>query len=269
VIGSAVTRSLSPTLHNAAFRAAGLDWDYLAFEVAPPAEAARAAVHGMRALRGFDGMSVTHPHKLAATDAVDTLSTTAAELGAVNTVVRQPDGGLRGESTDGEGFLRALGELGFDPGGRRVLLVGAGGAARAVARALAGAGVSELVVVNRTPQRAQQLVVLTGPAARTGVGADAGECDLVVNATPLGSGGEDGATLPLDATDLGPGQLVVDLVYEPAVTPLLDVAEGRGCRVANGLAMLVHQAALQFELWIGEAAPLDAMWAAVQTRRRS
>ena len=263
-----MTRSLSPTLHNAAFRAAGLDWDYLAFEVAPAPEAAEAAVKGMRALRGFDGMSVTHPHKLAVAQAVDSLSATAAALGAVNTVVREPDGRLRGESTDGEGFLRALAELDFEPGGCRALLVGAGGAARAVARALARAGVSELVVVNRNPERAEQLVALTGPAARVGVGAEAGECDLVVNATPLGTEGGYAATLPVAAGHLGAGQLVVDLVYEPPVTPFLDAAESRGCRVANGLGMLVHQAALQFELWTAVTAPLDAMWAAVQTRRR-
>ena len=246
----------------------GLDWDYLAFEVAPSAEEARAAVLGMRALHGFDGMSVTHPHKLTVAGAVDSLSTTAAELGAVNTVVRQPDGSLRGESTDGEGFIRALSELGFDPAGRRALLVGAGGAARAVARALASAGVAELVVVNRTAARAEQLVALTGPAARTGVAAEAGECDLVVNATPLGTDGSDTSALPVDVAHMGAGQLVVDLVYAPPVTPLLDAAQGRGCRVANGLAMLVHQAALQFELWTGQIAPLEAMWAAVQTRRR-
>ena len=264
-----MAHSLSPTMHNAAFGAAGLDWDYLAFEVAPVPEAAEAAVHGMRALRGFDGMSVTHPHKLAVARAVDSLSSTAAALGAVNTVVRDSDGRLRGESTDGEGFLRALAELGFEPAGRRALLVGAGGAARAVARALARAGVSELVVVNRTPERAEQVVALTGPAARVGVGAEAGECDLVVNATPLGTEGGDVAALPVAAAHLGAGQLVVDLVYEPPVTSFLDTAESRGCRVANGLAMLVHQAALQFELWTGAAAPLDAMWAAVQARHRS
>ena len=264
MIGSPVARSLSPALHRAAFAAAGLDWAYLAFEVAPGR--APAAVDGMRALTGFDGLSVTHPHKLDVAEALERRSPTADALGAVNTVVRDPDGELAGHNTDGGGFLRSLADTGFDSAGRSCLLVGAGGAARAVAWALAAAGAAEVVVVNRTPERAAMLASLAGPAGRVGRAEEAAGCDLVVNATPLGMAGRTGDELPIDPSHLHAGQLVMDLVYDPAITPLLDAAEGRGAQAVNGLGMLVHQAALQFTLWTGEAAPLDAMFAAVHTQ---
>jgi shikimate dehydrogenase len=228
----------------------------------------------MRAMKGFDGLSVTYPHKLEVAKAVDRLSGTAEALGAVNTVGRDRRGGLFGENTDGEGFLRSLADAGFDPAGRRCLVVGAGGAARAVARALAGAGAVEVVVVNRTPERAGTAVALAGPVGRVGVADEAGEADLVVNATPLGmarrfdgAGGED--PLPVDPADLGAGQVVVDLVYDPPVTPLLDAAAAGGALAVNGLGMLVHQAALQFELWTGQRPSLDAMWQAARAAARA
>ncbi|MGH9189062.1 MAG: shikimate dehydrogenase [Acidimicrobiales bacterium] len=262
VIGSPVALSLSPALHNSAFRATGLDWTYVALEVAWGAAA--SAVEGMRALRGFDGMSVTVPHKLAVAEALGRLSATAEALGAVNTIVRDADGELSGHNTDGEGFLRSLADVGFEPEGRSCLLVGAGGAARAVAWALAGAGAEEVVVVNRTPERAVLLAALAGPAGRVGRAEEAGDADLVVNATPLGMSGRTVDPLPVDPSHLRAGQVVLDLVYDPAVSPLLEAAAARGAHAINGLGMLVHQAAAQFALWTGQPAPLEAMFAAVR-----
>jgi shikimate dehydrogenase len=251
-------------MHNAAFQVLGLDWAYVAFDVEP--EDLPSALRGARAL-GIEGLSVTIPHKEATAPGMDKLSPLAEALGAVNTVVREPGGALRGENTDGAGFLRALqDDEGFDPLNRRCLVVGAGGAARAVVRALADAGAAEVVVVNRTVERAEAVVALAGRCGRVGVEGDAGEADLVVNATPLGMAGTslDGQ-LPLDPVHLGPGQLVVDLVTTPAITPLIEAARARGAVAANGLGMLVHQAALAFRLWTGQEPPVAAMSAAALT----
>jgi shikimate dehydrogenase len=256
VIGSPIRHSLSPVLHNAAFRALDLDWVFLAFEVAEGDGA--AAVHGMRAL-GIEGLSVTMPHKAEVIGALDKLSPTAEKLGAVNTITRQ-GGVFLGESTDGAGFLDALRQdEGFDPAGRRCVVLGAGGAGRAVTLALAEAGASEVVIVNRTAERGLDAVALAGGVGRLGEAAEAADADLIVNATSVGMG--DGAS-PLDPETLGPGQLVVDLVYHPAVTPLVAGARARGATAVNGLGMLIHQAAHAFRHWTGQEPPLPAMSAA-------
>src|SRR5205823_3687271 len=170
-------------------------------------------------------------------------------------------GELVGDNTDGAGFVDALRtDEGFDPAGRRCLVLGAGGAARAVVLALAEAGTAEIVVVNRTPARGEAAAALAPAVARTGEAAAAGGADLVVNATPVGMDGD--ASLPLDPADLGPGQLVVDLVYHPAHTPLVEAARSRGAAAANGLGMLIHQAAHAFRAWTGEDPPLEVMSAA-------
>jgi shikimate dehydrogenase len=261
VIGAPVRHSLSPAMHNAAFRELGLDWLYVAFEVAPGG--VPAAFAGARAL-GLAGLSVTIPHKAAALEAVDEATPAAMAVGAVNTVVPRADGSLLGDNTDGAGFLASLGDEGFDPAGRLCAVVGAGGAARAVVHALAGAGATEVVVINRTPERAEAAAALAGGAGRVGTAADLQRVDLVVNATPLGmSGTGDGAeALPVDVRLLGPGQLLVDLVPNPAVTPLMRGAREQGARVAGGLGMLVHQGAAAFQLWTGLAAPIGVMRAA-------
>jgi shikimate dehydrogenase len=257
VVGDPVRHSLSPTLHNAAFEALELDWVFLAFEV--PAGEAKAAIEGMRAL-GIDGLSVTMPHKSDVAAAVDRLSATAERLGAVNTVVRQ-GGVLVGENTDGAGFVDALrSDEGFDPAGRRCLVVGAGGAARAVVLALAEAGAVEVVVVGRTPDRVAAAAALAGARGRAGTVEEARDCDLAVNATPVGMGVD--SELPLDPGLLGPGQVVADLVYHPLTTPLLAEARARGAVAVNGLGMLIHQAAHAFRLWTGEDPPLAVMSAA-------
>jgi shikimate dehydrogenase len=261
VIGSPIRHSVSPAMHNAAFRSLGLDWVYLAFEV-PPGEAP-AAVAGARAL-GIEGLSVTMPHKAAVVPALDDLSPVAGALAAVNTIVRRLDGSLIGDNTDGAGFVDAVSvDEGFDPAGQSCLVVGAGGAARAVVRALAEAGAAEVVVANRTPQRAVEAAALAGPVGRVGVLADAAGCALVVNATPVGMGSaHDRDAMLIDPADLGPGQLVVDLVYHPAITPLVEAARQRGAAAVGGLGMLIHQAAHAFRLWTGEDPPLAVMSAA-------
>lgn len=257
VIGHPVRHSLSPAIHNAAFSARGIDWAFLAFEVAS-GEAA-AALAAMRTL-GLGGLSVTMPHKDDAARAVDRRSPEAEALGAVNCVVPERDGSLVGENTDGPGFLDALrADLGVTPDGRRCVVVGAGGAARAVVRALAVAGAAEVVVVNRTPGRADAAVALAGAVGRTGPRSAAATAELVVNATPVGM---DGRSNPLDGVGFGAGQVVVDLIYHPADTPLLADARAAGATTANGLGMLVHQAAHAFTRWTGLEAPVPEMTAA-------
>jgi shikimate dehydrogenase len=263
VIGDPVGHSLSPLLHNTAFAALAIDWVSVGFPVAE-GEAVRA-LSGARAL-GIRGLSVTMPHKNAVARALDELTPEAARLGAVNCVIATDDGWL-GDNTDGAGFVAALARAHrFDPGAQRCLVVGAGGAARAVVAALADAGASEVVVVNRTPERAATAAALAGPVGRVGTPADARSCRLVVNATPVGMGGvaHRQPSWPLDPELLASGQLVVDLVYHPPVTPWLEAARRQGATVSNGLGMLVHQAALQVERWTGQAAPVDAMWRAAQ-----
>jgi shikimate dehydrogenase len=264
VIGSPIRHSLSPVIFNAAFGAAGLDWAYLAFDV--PEGAAGLAMGGMRAL-GLEGLSVTMPHKAAVIDALDGLSDDAEALGAVNCITRR-GALLHGDNTDGPGFIDALQiDEGIEVSGARCAVVGAGGAGRAVARALARAGAASIVVVNRSPDPAARAVALAGDVASVGSTNDLEAAELVVNATPLGMGvvvttaGEP-EPLPFDVDRLGAGQVVIDLVYHPAVTPLLAAARERGLRTVNGLGMLIHQAAHAFRLWTGEDPPLEAMSAA-------
>lgn len=263
VIGDPVRHSLSPVIHNAALRALDLDWVYVALPVAEGDGA--VAVAAVRTL-GLEGLSVTMPHKGAVLEAVDRCSPTAARLGAANTVARHGTE-LHADNTDGRGFLDALRlDEGWEPSGARCAVVGAGGAARAVVLALAEAGASEVVVVNRTPHRGEVAAGLAGAAGRAGSADDLASADLVVNATPLGMRGvataAAAAPLPVPAGSLRPGQLVVDLVYDPPVTRLLEAARERGAAAVGGIGMLVHQAAHQFRAWTGEDPPLEVMSAA-------
>ena len=266
VIGDPVRHSLSPQILNAAFRVAGLDWVFVAFPV-PAGQAARA-LEGMRALR-IDGLSVTMPHKGDVAAAVDELSPAAAALGAVNCVVREGER-LVGHNTDGDGFIEGLrSETGFDPAGKRCVVLGAGGAARAVVLALAGAGAAEVAVVNRTAANAQRAVALGAPVSRIGEQSEIPGAELVVNATSVGMSGvgPGQSDTPFDPGLLVPGQIVADLVYSPLVTPLVAAARSVGLTAINGLSMLVHQAGVAFELWTRQAAPLAAMADAVSAAR--
>lgn len=259
VIGDPVGHSLSPVIHNAAFEALGLDWVYAAFPV--PSGRGAAAVEAVRTL-GLAGLNVTMPHKADVAAAVDRLSPVAKLLGAVNTVYRSGSD-LWGESTDGAGFIDALrNDEGFDPGGRRVVVLGAGGAARAVILAMGAAGASDIAVVNRTRSSAEAAAALAGPVGRVGTEADVEGADLVVNATPIGMAGGLGEVVAVDPAHLHAGQVVADLVYAPPRTPLLAAAKDRGCVAVSGLGMLIHQAAHSFRLWTGEDPPLEVMSAA-------
>lgn len=244
VIGHPVAHSLSPALHNAAFAAGGLDWTYVAFDVAPGA--ARGALDAMRTL-GIGGLSVTMPHKSDVAAAVDELAPAAAALRSVNTVARTDGGRLVGHSTDGDGFVSWLAASGATVEGSRVVVVGAGAAARSVVDALGRAGATDIAVLNRTPSRAAEAAELAA-AGRSGSLDDVAGADIVVNATSVGMGTDE---LPFDPALLRPGQVVADLVYHPLETALLAAARAAGCTPVDGLGMLVHQAVLQQVLWTG------------------
>lgn len=258
VIGSPVRHSLSPALHNAAFAQLGLDWVYVALHV----DAGRAG-DAMRAMRvlGLGGLSVTMPHKEDVAAAVDSLDPAAAALRSVNTVVPQPDGSLRGYSTDGAGFVASLEAAGESVAGRSVVVLGAGGAARAIVDALARSGAARIAVVNRTATSAEAAASLAGAVGAVGAAGEVRDADLVVNATSVGMGSSD---LPCDASLLHAGQVVADIVYHPRRTALLHAAAAVGARTVEGLGMLVHQAVLQQRLWHGATPSAEVMTAAAE-----
>lgn len=257
-----VLTSLSPPIHNAAFDALGLDWVYLSFPV--PASAVESAIRGLSA-SGIRGLNVTMPHKIAAADVMDVLEGDAKAVGAVNTIEMRGET-LIGWNTDVEGFTRYLRlDLGYEVMGKRALVLGSGGAARAVVASLNSGGASEIAVAARDRDRALELESMVGVSsefsalALQDAAAAAGEADLIVNATPVGQLGEspllDPASIRIEAT-------VIDLIYHPPATPLISAARSRGASAHNGLGMLLHQAALAFEIWTGTRAPLEAMSAA-------
>jgi shikimate dehydrogenase len=258
VIGSPVHHSLSPALHNAAFEQLGVDWVYVALHV-PAGDGARA-LDAMRVLQ-LGGLSVTMPHKELVAASVDHLDPAAGALRSVNTVVPQSDGSLAGHSTDGAGFVASLAAAGHTVEGRTVCLLGAGGAARAIADALARAGVARVAVLNRTAAAAQHTVDLAGSVGAMGTPSDVREADIVVNATSIGMSSDD---LPCDPEALRPGQVVADIVYHPRLTALLRAARAAGALPVDGLGMLVHQAALQQQLWHGRLPDVQVMTAAAE-----
>lgn len=270
LLGDPVAHSRSPRIHNAAFRALGLDAVYLACRVAPAY--LPAAVAGLKAL-GALGASVTIPHKEAVAPLLDRLAPTAASVGAVNTLVFEDDGAVRGENTDVEGFLQPLRPHDDRLHGAAMTVLGAGGAARAAAYALLSVfEPTRLTVAARRPDQARRLSAALAPhdpfdalwpASFAEAGAAVRESALVVNATPVGMAPDAGRTPWPEASDFHAGQLVYDLVYAPAETRLLREAAARGAVPLGGLAMLVGQAAAAFRLWTGRDLPLDAVWAAL------
>jgi shikimate dehydrogenase len=259
VIGWPIEHTLSPVIHNAAFVALGMDWVYVPLPVATARLS--AALDGLGAL-GFAGANVTMPHKTRSAELVPDLSNDARLLRAVNTIVVGTDG-LAGHNTDALGFERFLREdTGFDPSGRAALLFGAGGGARACALALSRGGLAKLSVAVREPSRGEDLRATlegSGTALRVVSIDDVSEvhADLIVNATPLGVHGE---RLPLPS--LVPGVVGIDLLYRPSATPFqAEIREGGGS-VFGGLGLLLHQAAISFELWTGQIPPLSVMSAA-------
>lgn len=268
IIGYPLTYTLSPLIHNAAFDSLDLNMRYVPLVVRP--ESLSSAVCGLKAL-GFVGVNVTMPHKEAIVEFLDRLDREAEIIGAVNTVVFR-DGTAVGCNTDGRGFIAALSEAGFTPEGSRAVVVGAGGAARAVVAALAPLG-CQVSVINRTAERAQTLVAELKKrfpdSALKVLELDAKiadrieEAELVVNSTPIGMASSDGESLesemPIPAESIRPGQYIFDLVYTPLETRLMREAALRGAKPIGGLKMLVHQAAASFEIWTGLRPSLGVM----------
>jgi shikimate dehydrogenase len=247
VLGFPVGHSRSPAMMNAAFRELGLDWRYLKLPVPPERfEETVRALPGS----GYRGANVTIPHKLAARDLADELSDAARAIGAVNTLTFKEGGGIAGDNTDAGGLLDAIGE----PVSGTALVLGAGGAARAAAWALAQAG-AEVTVWSRTSERAAEL------AADLGVGhaERPGPSELLVNATSVGLRAGD----TLEGLPLVDARVVVDLVYGADPTPVVQWAEERGARVVDGLEVLVRQGARSLTLWTGEEPPVEVMRRAV------
>ena len=265
IIGDPIAHTLSPPMHNAAFKALGLDWVYVPVQVRP--EELGTALRGIRAM-GWAGINVTIPHKHRVIRWLDRVSREARLIGAVNTVVRERRA-LVGHNTDGRGFVRALREeTRFDPRGKRIVILGAGGAARGIAVALVFSGARELTVLNRTPSKAAALgrrlrgvsgktLVAAGPLSTHTLGAAFASADLVVNATAVGMDGSAHRGLPIRV--LPSHAVVSDIVYRPCRTPLLEAAAKHGLRTQGGLGMLLYQGAEAFTLWTGRPAPIDVM----------
>lgn len=254
IFGHPVGHSLSPQMHNAAFNEMGLDCRYVAFDVHPAD--LREAVAGVRAM-GLLGLNITVPHKEAIMPMLDKVDPEASFIGAVNTVVNR-NGKLVGYNTDGRGFMRMLEEEGIEVKGKTVLLVGAGGAARAVSWYLAESG-ADLSIYNRTTEKAEFLVrdleINFKNVAVAGNLDSIGDADLVINATSLGLKPGDAAPFEVDA--LRPDAAVVDLIYSE--TPLVKAARQKGLKAIAGLGMLLWQGVLAFELWTGEEPPHQRM----------
>ncbi|HQZ32975.1 MAG TPA: shikimate dehydrogenase [Ilumatobacteraceae bacterium] len=258
VIGSPVRHSLSPALHNAAFAQLGVDWVYTAFDVFQGE--AQSALDAMRTLH-LGGLSVTMPHKEAVASAVDLLDPAAAALRSVNTVVPQIDGSLMGYSTDGAGFVASLAAAGVSVVDRSICVLGAGAAARSIIDALGRSGAARVAVVNRTAAAAEEAALLAGAAGVVGSMVDVSDAHLVINATSVGMGGNE---MPIDSSLLHAGQVVADIVYHPRETALLRAARSAGAATVEGLGMLVHQAALQQQLWHGLQPDIAVMAAAAE-----
>jgi shikimate dehydrogenase len=268
LIGWPIEHTLSPAIHNAAYEVLGLDWVYIPLPVADQMDVARV-VAAARALP-FVGFNVTMPYKRVMLELCDEVAAQARLSGAVNTVhVR--DGALMGYNTDGRGLLEALrDEVGFTPEGRRIAVVGSGGAAAAVVAALVLERAAHITVISRDPEHAEDLVgrmrmhardtemeaMASGPDNASYVEA----ADVVVNATPLGM--RPGDALPVRADWLHSGQVVSDMVYRPLTTPLLEAAKRAGARPVAGVGMLVAQAAIGMDIWKADSsvsAPRDVM----------
>jgi shikimate dehydrogenase len=255
-------------MHNAAFEALGMDWCYVPFPVHPAN--LKEAIAGVRAL-GLRGINVTVPHKKGVVALVDELTPAARAVGAVNTVISRGEV-LVGHNTDVGGFLRALREAGFEPEGCSALILGAGGAARAVVYALAEVG-AQVVILNRTLGRAQALAVAfakvsetahlrAGPLNEKSLSQEMERANLVVNATSLGMWPQVGTTPWPDELPFPSHALLFDLVYNPRETRLMRRARLEGARAVGGLRMLVHQGAEAFALWTGREPPVETMFAA-------
>jgi shikimate dehydrogenase len=270
LLGCPVAENPTGVMQEAAFAALDLNWRYLTIEVKP--QDLPDAIRGMRAF-GVRGINLTIPHKIAVMELLDEISPDAALIGAVNTVRRQGER-LIGENTDGKGFLRGLArDARIDPRGKRVVVLGAGGAARAIATELSLAGASELTLVNRSQERGAQLAndlqIRVSALARF-VPWDQSfivgpQVDILVNATSIGLFPDVNAMPQIDLSQVRRDLLVCDVIPNPPETPLLQLARNRGLPTLNGLAMLVYQGAIGFEMWTGQKAPVEVMHEALRS----
>ena len=261
VIGDPVLHSLSPTIYNAAFEHDQVNWSYSAVNIT--GEQVSDALEEMRQSE-VGGLSVTMPHKEIVANLVDETTRHAERLGAVNCVSKNGST-LVGHNTDGEGFIKAIeAETKERAEGKSYLVIGAGGAAKAVTLALGEAGASEVIVSSRNASKSRKAASLAGQVGRSGSLSEAEGVDVIINATPIGmrgAGNEDQLPLPVEA--MHKGQIIVDLIYHPLQTEFLKNASRIGARTMNGIGMLIHQAALQYTLWTNKEAPLDVMQDAV------
>jgi len=254
---------MSPVMHNVAFKNMGVDCVYLAFRVKE--EELGRAIEGMRALN-IRGLNVAIPHKVAVIQFLDELDPLADKIGAVNTIVND-NGVLKGYNTDATGFLRAMLERGIEPEGKRVVILGSGGASRAVSFILAERG-SRLVILNRTWDKAKgcadrisevfQSEAIALKLDRENLATALSGTDILVNTTSVGMSPNVNET-PVTSDLFKPGLVVYDIVYNPIKTKLLEEAEEAGAEIIGGLDMLVWQGALAFEKWTGLKAPVDLM----------
>jgi shikimate dehydrogenase len=257
-----VKLSLSPAIHNAAFKDLQMDWVYLPFGCEP--EDLEATIRGLAAA-GVRGMNVTMPHKVPAMAVMDEIMPSALGIGALNTIEVR-GGRLIGHNTDGDGLIRFLDwDVGVTLPASRALVIGTGGSARAAVAALGAAGVAHLCVLARDAGRAEDLRAVANnvPFEAADLKDDpahwVAQADVIINATPVGQANEP-AVIPTDA--IPRSAVLVDLVYRPPVTPLIQAARDRGAIAHSGLGMLLHQAAISFEIWTGAEAPMEAMSAA-------
>lgn len=264
LLGSPVEHSQSPLIHNTAFQQLQLPYTYLAFDVPP--EQLKEAVEGLKALKAI-GFNLTMPHKEAVMPLLDELSQEAAVIGAVNTVKVEGEH-LTGHNTDGKGFLLSLQDVGFLVSGKKAVIAGSGGAARSVALALAQGNVRQLVLLNRSLHRAEEIALMLREATpeidvkvaelnQANVATELNDADLLVNSTPLGMKESSTESIVSDGSILKPPLLVYDLLYHPPRTYLMKQAEEQGCTTINGLSMLLWQAALAFEIWTGVPMPVE------------
>ena len=265
IIGDPIEHTMSPAMHNAAFQTLGLDYTYVPFRV--KSLELKKAIEGIRGLN-LRGLNVTIPHKVAVMQFLDRIDPLAEKIGAVNTIVND-DGILSGYNTDATGFLQTLHDKDVDPEDKKVLLLGAGGAARAIGNVLAGEK-ARITILNRRQELswAEDLARLL--MRHYGAKVNAGELtpenlqraiegvDIVVNSTSLGMSPDDDQT-PVPADLLGASLTVFDVVYNPYETRLLREAKAAGAKTINGLEMLVRQGAIAFEKWTGIKAPVDVM----------
>ncbi|MBO7729097.1 MAG: shikimate dehydrogenase [Oscillospiraceae bacterium] len=264
VFGDPVEGNPTGVMEEAAYEALGLNFRYITMKVTP--DGFPDAMKAVRAIH-MKGVNLTMPHKIKVLPYLDELSPAAKIIGAVNTVVVREDGTLFGENTDGKGFVEALLRCGESPEGKNIVILGAGGAARAIAVECALAGARKITVVNRTAQRARELAdlirsetaceaVAAGWEAGQGIPQDT---DILINATSIGLG-EDRANRPdIDYDTIRPGMTVSDVVFNPSNTLFLQAAAERGAKTVNGLGMLACQGARNFTLWTGRDAPLSVM----------